>query len=68
MNPELTVAYIDRGLAYNLLGNRQQAAADWRMAYKLDPSDKGLLQRMQRAGIRPDAPGSARRRVCSGRR
>lgn len=53
LNPALTVAYIDRGIAYNLLGNRQQAAANWRMAYKLDPSDKGLLQRMQRAGIRP---------------
>jgi tetratricopeptide (TPR) repeat protein len=53
LNPALVVAYVDRGLAYSLLGNRKQTAADWRTAYKLDPGDKSILERMRRAGIRP---------------
>lgn len=53
LNPDLAFAYVDRGTAYLVLGNRQQAAMDWRKAHKLDPSNKEVLARMQRAGIRP---------------
>ena len=53
LNPELAGAYANRGTAYISLGNRQQAEKDWRMALKLDPSNKNLIAMMQQAGIRP---------------
>jgi len=53
LKADLAAAYVDRGMAYILLGNRQQASVDWRTAYKLDPSNKDLLARMQRARITP---------------
>ena len=53
LKPDLAWAYADRGTAYFFLGNRQQAATDWRMAYKLNPNDEDTLARMRRAGIKP---------------
>lgn len=44
LKADLAVAYADRGMAYMLLGKRQEAATDWRTAYKLDSSTGAMWE------------------------
>lgn len=54
LNPRFAKAYFDRGQLYQyVLRNRRQAIADYRAAYKLQPSNSTYAARLRELGVEP---------------
>jgi Flp pilus assembly protein TadD len=51
--PKMTAVYHHRGLAYEALGRRADAIADYRRALALDPKDEFARGALKRLGASP---------------
>ena len=56
--PGSATALLDRGIAYELLGSRDAAIADYQNALKIDPALPAAQAGLKRLGIDPAAPGA----------
>ena len=50
-DPEFTLAYFNRGIAYEKIGEREKCIADYRKALSLEPALVAARERLQHLGV-----------------
>jgi lipoprotein NlpI len=56
--PDSATAFLDRGIAYELLGSRDDAIADYQNALKIEAALPAAQAGLKRLGVDPAAPGA----------
>ena len=51
LNPNVVLAYTNRGLAYERKGDKEQAIVDYRKALEINPSDQLTKNNLKRLGV-----------------